>query len=76
MKIFVTFRTKFYGVLHYTSIRVLSIQQGIVSKLHMGNISNKSRTSKRYISSTDTYKQHLALISAKVLERERERTLY
>ena len=63
---------KFYGVLHYTSIRLLSIQQGIVSKLHMENISNKTRTSERYISSTNTYKPHLALISAKVLERERE----
>ena len=51
---------------------MLSIQQGIVSKLHMGNISNKTRTSERYISSTDTYKPHLALISAQMLERERE----
>ena len=33
----------------------------------------QTRTSERCISSTDTYKLHLALISAQKLERERER---
>ena len=33
----------------------------------------KTRPSERWISSTDTYKLHLALISAQKLERERER---
>ena len=34
---------------------------------------SKTRPSFRWISSTDTYKPHLALISAQMLERERER---
>ena len=33
----------------------------------------KTRSSFRWISSTDTYKPHLAFISAQMLERERER---
>ena len=33
----------------------------------------KTRPSFRWISSTDTYKPHLALISAQMLERERKR---
>ena len=37
------------------------------------NISIETKTSETCISSTATYKQHLALISAQMPERERER---